>query len=64
MSSKANVPEFNGCNTNLCTEEGHLPKCKTKAMHLPLFDMTPSDPDTIVTALLQAQQITTEFGQD
>ena len=26
--------------------------------------MTPSDPDTIVTALRQAQQITTERGQD
>ena len=31
---------------------------------MPLIDMTPSDPDTIMTALHQAQQITSDRGQD
>ena len=47
---------------------------QTKAIHsnlrqkqctyMPLIDMTPSDPDTIMTALHQAQQITSDRGQD
>ena len=31
---------------------------------MPLIDMMPSDPDTIMTALHQAQQITSDRGQD
>ena len=64
MSSKGNCPEFNGYNTQVCREQGHSPKPKTKAMYMPLIDMKPSDPDTMVTALRQAQQITTERGQN
>ena len=48
----------------MCKDQGHSPKSKTKAMYLPLIDMTPSDPDTIVTSLRQAQQITTECDQE
>ena len=33
-------------------------------MYMPLIDMTPSDPNTITTALRQAQQITSDRGQD
>ena len=33
-------------------------------MYMPLIGMTPSDPDTIMTALRQAQQITSYRGQD
>ena len=33
-------------------------------MYMPLIDMMPSDPDTIMTALRQAQQITSDRGQD
>ena len=64
LSNDDNCPEFNGYNTKICRDQGHSPKSKTKAMYLPLIDMTPSDPDTIVRALRQAQQITTECGQE
>ena len=64
MSNNDNCPEFNGYNTQICRDQGHLPKFKTKAMYMPLIDMTPSDPDTIMTALRQAQQITSNRGQD
>ena len=33
-------------------------------MYLPLIDMTPSDPDTIMTSLKQAQEITSRCGQE
>lgn len=56
-------PEFNGYNTRLCREQGQFPQPKTKAVYLPLIDMPPADPDTIMTAMKKAQQLTEESGQ-
>ena len=64
MSNNDNCPEFNGCITQICRDQGNSPNFKTKALYMPLIDMTPSDPDTIMTALHQAQQITSDRGQD
>ena len=64
MSNNDNRPEFNGYNTQICRDQGHSPKFKTKAMYMPFIDMMPSDPDTIMIALHQAQQITSDSGQD
>ena len=64
MSNSDNRPEFNGYNTQICRDQGQLPKFKTKAMYMPLINMTPSDPDSIMTALYQAQQITSQHGQE
>ena len=50
-------PEFNGYNTKLSREEGHTQRQKTNAVYLPLIDKTPSDPDTMNTALKQAKYI-------
>jgi hypothetical protein len=36
---------------------------KTKLVYLPLIDMTPSDPDTIMTALHEAKRLSKERGQ-
>ena len=47
MVKSDTCPEFNGYNTQICREQNHSPKPQTKAMYLPLIDMTPSDPDTI-----------------
>lgn len=57
-------PEYNGYNSKLCREQGHSLSVGTKAMYLPLIDMTPSNPDTMMTALIQAQKLVTEAGQD
>ena len=35
----------------------------TRAVYLPLIDMPPSDPDTIMTALHEAKRLTNERGQ-
>ena len=64
MSNDDNCPEFNGYYTQICSDQGHSPKLKTKAMYMSLIDMTPSDPDTIMTALRQAQKIRSDCGQD
>ena len=55
-------PEFNGYNTRLCREQGRCPKPKTKAVYLPLIDMPPAHPDTIMTAMSKAQQLTEKIG--
>ena len=61
--AKEDCPEFHGYNTKLCREQGHLPQPKTKAIYLPLIDMKPSDPDTMLTAMLRVQELTSQTGQ-
>ena len=43
--------------------QGTSPEPKTKAVYLPLIDMPPAHPDTIMTALIKAQQLTGKIGQ-
>ena len=38
-------------------------KPKTRPVYLPLIDMPPSDPDTILKALHEAKHLTNERGQ-
>jgi len=59
-----NCPEYNGYMTARSRLQGHSIQPRTIAVYLPLIDMVPSDPDTIMTALVQAQRISTEAGQD
>ena len=61
--AKEDCPEFHGCNTKLCREQGHLPQPKTKAIYLPLIDMKPSDPDLMLTAMVRVQELTSQTGQ-
>ena len=56
-------PEYNGYNTNVTRDQGVSMQPKTKAVYLPLIDMTPSDPDTMMTALHEAKRLTEERGQ-
>ena len=56
-------PEFNGYNTCLCREQGRYPKPKTKAVYLPLIDIPPAHPDTIMTAMSKAQQLTEKMDK-
>ena len=57
-------PEYNGYNTMVTRQQGVSMQPKTKAVYLPLIDMTPSDPDTIMTALHEAKRLTKERGQN
>ena len=64
VSMLDSCPEFNGCNTRHCREAGQYINSKTNADYLPLIDMTPSDPDTIMTAMCKAQAISGKYGQE
>ena len=63
INSNDNCPEFNGFNTSIAREHGQALKPKTQAVYLPLIDMLPSDPDTMMTALQEAKRLTNERGQ-
>lgn len=59
-----NCPEFHGYNTQKSRALGHLPQAKTRVLYLPLIDMKPSDPDTMMTAMTRVQELTSKTGQD
>ena len=61
--TKDNGPEFHGYNTKLCREQGHLPRPKTKVVYLPLIDIKPSDPDTMLRAMMRVKELTAQTGQ-
>lgn len=56
-------PEYGGFNTKLAREQGQSIKPASKTMYTPLIDMKPSDPDTMMTAMVQAQNLTIQTGQ-
>ena len=56
-------PEYNGYYTMVTRKQRVSMQPKTKAVYLPLIDMTPSDPDTIMTTLHEAKRPTKERGQ-
>ena len=57
------TPEYNGYNTRNSREQGHSVRPATKAIYLPLLDMTPAEPDTMYTAMVEAQRLTNQTGQ-
>lgn len=58
-----NCQEYNGFNTKVTRQQGESLKPKTQAVYLPLIDMPPSNPDTMMTALQEAKRLTNERGQ-
>ena len=63
ISKSENCPEFNGYNTKICREQGHTMCQKTHVQYLPLIDVPPADPSTILTALVKAQTLMADKGQ-
>ena len=57
-------PEFHGYNTKYSREKGDCPWPMTKVFYLPLIDVKPSDPDTIMTAMTKVQELTFKTGQN
>ena len=55
--------EYNGFNVALARNHGHSVKPATTAIYTPLIDMTPSDPDTIMSAMIEDQRLTNACGQ-
>ena len=64
VATSTNPIEFGGFNTKLCREKGQSVKPATKAVYLPLIDMNPAHPDSMLTAMTEAQHLTKACGQD
>ena len=63
VATKPSTSEFGGFNTKLTQMQGQGLKPRTKAMYTPLIDMTPSDPTTMKSAMLEAKRLTKKAGQ-
>ena len=63
VTSNEDTPEFNGYNTAQAREQGHGVQPATRAVYCPLLDMKPSDPDTMLTAMVEAERLTNTCGQ-
>ena len=61
--SDTDTPEFGGFNTKLAREQGQSAQPATRAIYTPLIDMNPADPDTMMTAMVEAQKLTKQCGQ-
>ena len=61
--SDASTTEFGGYYTQYLREHDQSLKPGTKAMYTPLIDMLPSDPTTMMTAMVEAQKLTRQTGQ-
>ena len=55
--------EFGGFNTKLTWMQEQGLKPRTKAMYTWLIDITPSDPATMKSAMLEAKRVTKKAGQ-
>lgn len=58
-----NTPEFGGYNTKLSRLQSHSVRPKTRSVYLPLVDMAPAEPSTMLTAMVEAQKLTNAAGQ-
>ena len=63
MNNTLDCPQYNRYNTAAARRQGHSAQPKTKAVYLPLIDMTPSHPDTVVTSMAFSQVYTRNIGQ-
>ena len=59
--TKDGEPEFNSYNTKNSREQGHT--IYPESFIPPLLDMTPAEPDTMLTAMVEAQRLTNMTGQ-
>ena len=64
MNTLPSCPEYNGYNTMVCREQGHMLRKKTQIVYLPLIDKAPADPATQTSDLLKAQAVTGATGQE
>ena len=57
IATKPKTPEYSGYNTRYVRKLGALKGKKTMAVYTPLIDLTPSDPTTIMIAMIEAKRI-------
>lgn len=61
---KADTPEYNGYNTRHCRETGMSPAPKSAVVYLPLINMKPGDPTTVLTSINRGFEVTRLANQD
>ena len=61
---KADTPEYNGYNTRHCRETGMSPAPKSAVVYLPLINMKPGDPTTVLTSINRALEVTRSANQE
>jgi hypothetical protein len=61
---KPNMPEYNGYNTRQCRETGLSPAPKSAVVYLPLINMKPGDPTTVLTSITRGLEVTRLASQD
>ena len=61
--SDDSCPDFNGFNTGETKRAGQAPKPKTRISFRELLDQTPSEPSTMLTAMVDAEKVTNATGQ-
>jgi len=64
MVTISDIPllEFTGHNIQICREQGNAVKSAKQAVHSPLIDMVPPNPNTIMTGMVRAQKLTNDCG--
>lgn len=61
---KDGTPEYNGYNTRHCRETGMAPAPKSAYTYLPLMNMKPTDPTTVLTSITKGLQVTRDTNQN
>lgn len=63
IAKDVEIAEYNGFNTKQARHAGWSLQPATSVTYLPLIDICPSDPDTILTSMHEVKRITEETGQ-
>ena len=63
VTENTSAPEFAGYNTLQARQHGQAVKPANKTLYRPLIDMTPSDPTTMMTAIVEAQTFARQSNQ-
>ena len=63
ITTRSDIPEYSCYNTKEKREKGVSFCKKTKCMYTPPIDLTPSDPSTMMTAMVEAERRTNMTGQ-
>ena len=61
--TSSSTPEYGGFNTKMTRDQGQSVKPTSKAVYTPLIDMVPSDPTTVMIAMVEAEKLTRQTGQ-
>ena len=64
VTTRTHPIKFGRFNTQSCREQGHSIKPSTMAVYLPLIDMNPSHPDSMLSAMIEAERFTKQCGED